>query len=84
MGLDGSLRSKIVEYNKSNDQYRIQVVDYSEYATDDDYNAVSYTHLQQRPLRIAVGAQDGRGEVVDQRAGDASICGSISSASPAR
>ena len=39
MGLDWSLRSKIVEYNKSNDQYRIQVVDYSEYATDDDYNA---------------------------------------------
>ena len=39
MGLDWSLRSKIVEYNKANDQYRIQVVDYSEYATDDDYNA---------------------------------------------
>ena len=39
MGLDWSLRSKIVEYNKSNDQYRIQVVDYGEYATDDDYNA---------------------------------------------
>ena len=39
MGLDWSLRSKIVEYNKSNDQYRIQVVDYSEYATDDDYTA---------------------------------------------
>lgn len=39
MGLDWSLRSKIVEYNKSNDQYRVQVVDYSEYATDDDYNA---------------------------------------------
>ena len=39
MGLDWSLRSKIVEYNKSNDQYRIQVVDYSEYATDDDNNA---------------------------------------------
>ena len=26
MGLDWSLRSKIVEYNKSNDQYRIQVI----------------------------------------------------------
>ena len=39
MYMDWSLRSKIVEYNKSNDQYRIQVVDYSEYATDDDYNA---------------------------------------------
>ena len=39
MSLDWDLRSKIVEYNKTNDQYRIQVVDYSEYATDDDYNA---------------------------------------------
>ncbi|MFR7745619.1 MAG: ABC transporter substrate-binding protein [Acutalibacteraceae bacterium] len=29
----------IVEYNKTNDEYRINVVDYSEYATDDDYNA---------------------------------------------
>ena len=39
MYLDWDLRSKIVEYNKTNDQYRINVVDYSEYATDDDYNA---------------------------------------------
>lgn len=39
MGLDWNLRSQIVEYNKSNDQYRINVIDYSEYATDDDYNA---------------------------------------------
>ena len=39
MYLDWNLRSKIVEYNKTNDEYRINVVDYSEYATDDDYNA---------------------------------------------
>ena len=39
MYLDWDLRSQIVEYNKTNDQYRINVVDYSEYATDDDYNA---------------------------------------------
>ena len=39
MYLDWNLRSQIVEYNKTNDQYRINVVDYSEYATDDDYNA---------------------------------------------
>ena len=39
MYLDWNLRSMIVEYNKTNDEYRINVVDYSEYATDDDYNA---------------------------------------------
>lgn len=39
MYLDWDLRSQIVEYNKTNDKYRIQVLDYSEYATDDDYNA---------------------------------------------
>ena len=39
LGLDWNLRSQIVEYNKSNGQYRINVIDYSEYATDDDYNA---------------------------------------------
>lgn len=39
MDLDWNLRSMIVEYNKTNDEYRINVVDYSEYATDDDYNA---------------------------------------------
>lgn len=38
MYLDWNLRSMIVEYNKTNDEYRINVVDYSEYATDDDYN----------------------------------------------
>ena len=40
MYLDWDLRQRmIVEYNKTNDEYRINVVDYSEYATDDDYNA---------------------------------------------
>ena len=39
MGLDWDLRSQIVEYNKSNEQYRINVIDYSEYATDTDYTA---------------------------------------------
>lgn len=39
MYLDWNLRSMIVEYNKTNDEYRINVVDYGEYATDDDYNA---------------------------------------------
>ena len=39
MYLDWDLRSMIVEYNKTNDEYRINVVDYGEYATDDDYNA---------------------------------------------
>lgn len=34
MYLDWNLRSMIVEYNKTNDEYRINVVDYSEYATD--------------------------------------------------
>lgn len=39
MYLDWNLRSMIVEYNKTNDEYRINVVAYGEYATDDDYNA---------------------------------------------
>ncbi len=38
-GLDYNLRSQIVKFNKSNPDYRIVVKDYSEYATDDDYNA---------------------------------------------
>ena len=37
--LDYNLRSQIVKFNKSNPDYRIVVKDYSEYATDDDYNA---------------------------------------------
>ena len=38
-GLDYNLRSQIVKFNKSNPDYRIVVKDYSEYATDGDYNA---------------------------------------------
>ena len=37
--LDYNLRSQIVKFNKTNPDYRIVVKDYSEYATDDDYNA---------------------------------------------
>lgn len=38
-GLDYNLRSQIVKFNRSRADYRIVVKDYSEYATDDDYNA---------------------------------------------
>ena len=38
-GLDYNLRSQIVKFNRSSADYRIVVKDYSEYATDDDYNA---------------------------------------------
>ena len=37
--LDYNLRSQIVKFNRSRADYRIVVKDYSEYATDDDYNA---------------------------------------------
>lgn len=37
--LNWNVRSRIIEFNKSNDQYRIEVLDYSEYNTDDDYSA---------------------------------------------
>ena len=37
--LDYNLRNAIIEFNKSNDKYRIQVNDYSEYNTEDDYTA---------------------------------------------
>lgn len=39
MYLDYSLRGKIIEFNKTNPSYRIEVRDYSEYNTQDDYNA---------------------------------------------
>ena len=38
-GLDYNLRSQIVRFNKGSSDYRIVVKDYSEYATDEDYNA---------------------------------------------
>lgn len=37
--LDYDLRSKVLKFNKTNDKYRIEIVDYSEYNTDDDINA---------------------------------------------
>ncbi len=37
--LDYNLRAEIIEFNKSNSQYRIEVIDYSEYNTEEDYTA---------------------------------------------
>ncbi len=39
MWLDWNVRELILDFNKSNDEYRIIVEDYSQYATDDDYMA---------------------------------------------
>lgn len=39
MWLDWDLREKIVDFNKTSEQYRIVVKDYSEYNTEDDYTA---------------------------------------------
>ncbi len=36
---DYNLRAAIIDFNKKNDQYRIEVKDYSEYNTEEDYNA---------------------------------------------
>lgn len=38
-GLAWDVQNMIVKFNRSNDQYRIQVKDYSEYNTEDDYSA---------------------------------------------
>ena len=38
-GLGWDVQSRIVKFNRSSEQYRIQVKDYSEYNTDDDYSA---------------------------------------------
>lgn len=37
--LDYELRSEIIKFNKNNPDYRIEVLDYSEYNTSDDYGA---------------------------------------------
>ncbi len=37
--LDYSIRSKIIEFNRKNPQYRIEVREYSEYNTQEDYTA---------------------------------------------
>lgn len=39
MDLDWDLRTEIIKFNKSQDQVRIVVKDYSQYATEEDYNA---------------------------------------------
>ena len=39
MYLDWNLRRMIVKYNRSNPDYRIEISDYSEYNTEDDYEA---------------------------------------------
>lgn len=37
--IDSSLYSAVTKFNKTNEKYRIKVQDYSEYSTDDDWNA---------------------------------------------
>ena len=49
----------------------VQLADDDEEQIEQDVQYARGREQQQRPLRIAVGAQDGRAEVVDQRAGDA-------------
>ena len=39
--MDNRLRSIIVNFNKTNEKYRVKVVDYSQYNTDDDWMAGS-------------------------------------------
>ena len=39
MGLDYSVRNRIIEFNKTSDRYRIEVRDYSEYDTGEDTSA---------------------------------------------
>ena len=39
MGLGSDMRSSIIKFNKSSHQYRIEIKDYSEYSTENDYQA---------------------------------------------
>lgn len=39
MWLDWNMRRSVLDFNRSNKEYRIEVKDYSEYNTEDDYNA---------------------------------------------
>ena len=39
MYLDQQVRTNIINFNKTNGKYRIEIRDYSEYNTEDDYNA---------------------------------------------
>ncbi len=42
--LNSEFRSRVVDFNKTNEKYRIMIKDYSQYATNDDYMA-GYTQL---------------------------------------
>ena len=42
--LDSDVKKKAIEFNKRSDKYRIQMLDYAQYATMDDFNTV-YTKL---------------------------------------
>lgn len=37
--LDWNIRDKLINFNRNNDKYRIEVLDYSQYNTDEDYEA---------------------------------------------
>ena len=39
MYVDYSTQKAVINFNRSNDKYRIDLIDYSEYNTEDDYNA---------------------------------------------
>lgn len=39
MSLDYSVRAQVLKFNKSNSDYRIKVIDYSQYNTSEDYTA---------------------------------------------
>lgn len=39
MYMSSNLRNRVVQFNKSNDEYRIVAVDYSQYSTEDNWNA---------------------------------------------
>jgi len=42
--MDSRLKKRIIEFNKTSELYRISILDYSQYATDEDYMA-GYTRL---------------------------------------
>lgn len=39
--LDGNVKSQVIKFNKTNEKYRIRVIDYSLYNTEEDYDAGS-------------------------------------------
>ena len=42
--VSGDVRKRVIDFNKTNSEYRIVITDYSQYATDEDWNA-GYTRL---------------------------------------